>query len=180
MGNYDLGAALFAQKFHREIRMVRAPEPDTQSGAAPERIARSKAAKARSKSTTAREGALLSFDLLNALRQGEIVSIQGDRVIAGVAATVGQMFGQRSANAERAVHARAGRAGADLSALHRARRISSLSNHRARTDHASRAPARARRRYRARRLRNGARYCEKTIAQHWEQWFAFSPIFRGR
>ena len=28
MGNYDLGAALFAQKFNREIRLVRAPEPD--------------------------------------------------------------------------------------------------------------------------------------------------------
>src|SRR5262249_18746230 len=27
MGNYDLGAALFAEKFQREIRMVRAPEP---------------------------------------------------------------------------------------------------------------------------------------------------------
>src|ERR1700704_3493446 len=28
MGSYDLGAALFAEKFHREIRVVRAPEPD--------------------------------------------------------------------------------------------------------------------------------------------------------
>ncbi len=28
MGNYDLGAALFAEKFHRQIQMVRAPEPD--------------------------------------------------------------------------------------------------------------------------------------------------------
>src|SRR5213079_604527 len=31
MGNYDLGAALFAQKFNREIRLVRTPEPDQQS-----------------------------------------------------------------------------------------------------------------------------------------------------
>src|SRR5450432_1654188 len=28
MGNYDLGAALFAEKFNREIRLVRAAEPD--------------------------------------------------------------------------------------------------------------------------------------------------------
>src|SRR5437868_6502050 len=28
MGSYDLAAALFSQKFHRVIRMVRAPEPD--------------------------------------------------------------------------------------------------------------------------------------------------------
>src|SRR5471032_3091217 len=31
MGNYDLGAALFAEKFNREIRLVRAPEPDRQT-----------------------------------------------------------------------------------------------------------------------------------------------------
>ncbi|MFL6595795.1 MAG: hypothetical protein ACJ8HQ_10175, partial [Chthoniobacterales bacterium] len=31
MGNYDLGAALFAQKFNREISMVRAPEPHHES-----------------------------------------------------------------------------------------------------------------------------------------------------
>src|SRR5207248_11181128 len=28
MGNYDLGAALYAERFHRQIQMVRAPEPD--------------------------------------------------------------------------------------------------------------------------------------------------------
>src|SRR5437016_5971430 len=32
MGNYDLGAALFAEKFHRQIQMVRAPEPDALAG----------------------------------------------------------------------------------------------------------------------------------------------------
>ena len=31
MGSYDLGAALFAEKFNREIRVVRAPEPDQQT-----------------------------------------------------------------------------------------------------------------------------------------------------
>src|SRR6266568_9199981 len=28
MGNYDLGAAIFAERYHRGIKMVRAPEPD--------------------------------------------------------------------------------------------------------------------------------------------------------
>jgi lauroyl/myristoyl acyltransferase len=28
MGNYDLGAALLAERFHRQIRIVRTPEPD--------------------------------------------------------------------------------------------------------------------------------------------------------
>jgi predicted LPLAT superfamily acyltransferase len=31
MGNYDLGAAVFAQRFRRDIRMVRAPEADGQT-----------------------------------------------------------------------------------------------------------------------------------------------------
>ncbi len=93
MGSYDLGAALFAQKFNREIRMVRAPEPDTlterhlaasveQSGAGAVKVDYNSV------------GALLSFDLLSALRRGEIVSIQGDRVIPGVAHARGKLFGQ--------------------------------------------------------------------------------------
>ena len=40
MGNYDLGAALFAQKFNREIRMVRAPEPDRADRGTSQRFAR--------------------------------------------------------------------------------------------------------------------------------------------
>ncbi|CAN5557689.1 hypothetical protein BH18VER1_BH18VER1_04030 [soil metagenome] len=93
MGSYDLGAALFAQKFNREIRMVRAPEPDElterhfarsleQTGAGAVKVDYNTA------------GAMLSFDLLNALRGGEIVSIQGDRVIPGVAHARGHLFGR--------------------------------------------------------------------------------------
>ena len=84
MGNYDLGAALFAEKFHRRIRMVRAPEPDAlaaqhldlalqQSSAGAVRVGYSS------------DGTALAFDLLNALRSGEIISIQGDRVTGEVA-----------------------------------------------------------------------------------------------
>lgn len=91
MGSYDLGAALFAQKFQREIRMVRAPEPDSSS----ERhfaasLQQSGAGGVKVDYNTS--GPLLSFDLLNAVRGGEIVSIQGDRVIPGVAYAEGRMF----------------------------------------------------------------------------------------
>lgn len=93
MGNYDLGAALFAQKFKREIRMVRAPEPDElterhltasleQSGAGAVKVNYNIA------------GGLLSFDLLSAIRSGEIVAIQGDRVIPGLASADALLFGQ--------------------------------------------------------------------------------------
>src|SRR5450755_2230032 len=78
MGNYDLGAALFADKFNREIRLVRAPEPDRQTA---EHLSSSleQTGEGAVKVDYNTAGALLSFDLLNAIRRGEIVSIQGDR-----------------------------------------------------------------------------------------------------
>ncbi len=93
MGNYDLGAALFAQKFNRAIRMVRAPEPD-------ELTERHLAASLQESGSGAVKvnynvaGGLLSFDLLSAVRSGEIVAIQGDRVIPGVASGDGHLFGR--------------------------------------------------------------------------------------
>jgi lauroyl/myristoyl acyltransferase len=92
MGSYDLGAALFAEKFQREIRIVRAPEPDQQS-AEHLSAALEKAGESGVKVAYNTAGALLSFDLLNALRDGEIVSIQGDRADEGVAQVKARLFG---------------------------------------------------------------------------------------
>ena len=41
------------------------------------------------------DGAALSFDLLNALRRGEIISIQGDRMVENVGAAPAQLFGRK-------------------------------------------------------------------------------------
>lgn len=93
MGSYDLGAALFAQKFNREIRMVRAPEPDDQSAQHLQSSVQ-EAGKGAVKIDYNIGGSALSFDLLAALRAGEIVSIQGDRASPGVAESEGKLFGQ--------------------------------------------------------------------------------------
>jgi lauroyl/myristoyl acyltransferase len=92
MGSYDLGAALFAEKFHREIRIIRAPEPDQESA---EHLTASleKAGESGVKVDYNTAGALLSFDLLKALRGGEIVSIQGDRADERVAQVSARLFG---------------------------------------------------------------------------------------
>lgn len=91
MGSYDLGAALFAEKFRREIRVVRAPEPHRESERhLTESLTQSTEGAVKVDYNTA--GAMLSFDLLRALREGEIVSIQGDRVEGGVASTTGRLF----------------------------------------------------------------------------------------
>jgi len=92
MGNYDLGAALFAEKFGREIRMVRAPEPDERTARhLDESLEKTGAGAVRVDYTT--DQTLLSFDLLHALRADEIVSIQGDRVIGDGAQSRAQLFG---------------------------------------------------------------------------------------
>lgn len=92
MGNYDLGAALFAEKFQREIRMVRAPEPDRQTARhLDESLEKTGAGAVRIEYNM--DGGLLSFDLLQALREKEIVSIQGDRVVGNTAQARTRLFG---------------------------------------------------------------------------------------
>ena len=93
MGSYDLAAALFAQKFHRSIRMVRAPEPDPSSTEHMHQALEQSAAGAV-KVGYSSDGTSLAFDLLGALRGGEIISIQGDRVVGDVAQAAVKFFRQ--------------------------------------------------------------------------------------
>lgn len=93
MGNYDLGAALFAEKLKREISMVRAPEPDALSAQHVDFTLKQFGAGAV-KVGYSSDGTSLAFDLLNALRQGEIISIQGDRVVGEVARSPVSLFDQ--------------------------------------------------------------------------------------
>ena len=94
MGSYDLGAALFTEKFQRTIRMIRAPEPDKHSAQHLD-LALEQAGAGAVKVDYNTEGASLSFDLLNALRNGEIVSIQGDRAMDNVGSAPAELFGRK-------------------------------------------------------------------------------------
>jgi len=176
MGNYDLGAALFAEKFHREIRMVRAPEADPETA---QHLSASleKAGAVKIDYNTA--GALLSFDLLKALRDGEIVSIQGDRVEGKVAQTTARLFDSevRLPNGPFVLSLVAG---VPIYPLFIAR-----SGYRS-YQILVREPIQV--------LRSGgdreediekavAQWCavlEEILAQFWDQWFAFTPIFPAR
>jgi lauroyl/myristoyl acyltransferase len=93
MGSYDLGAAIFARRFAREIRMVRIPEADErtaqhlnrsleQSGAGAVKVAYNTSSMA------------LPLELLNAIRAGEIVSIQGDRPVTHASQRETRLFGE--------------------------------------------------------------------------------------
>ena len=93
MGNYDLGAAIFAQRFQREIRMVRAPEADAQTAQhLDESLARAGGGAVKVAYNTS--SMALPLELLNAIRQGEIVSIQGDRAVAHVSQRPARLFGE--------------------------------------------------------------------------------------
>lgn len=175
MGNYDLGAALFAHTFQRTLRMVRAPEPDSQTQLHLRRsIGNSGMGGVQVDYNTA--GAFLSFDLLSALREGEIVSIQGDRPIAGVAQTEAEMCGRKfqvptgpfilSLTANVPIYplfiARKGH--------RRYRIITAKPIVLTRTEHRQDDVARG--------VATWTAVLEKVATAHWDQWFAFTPLFR--
>ncbi|HKR65276.1 MAG TPA: lysophospholipid acyltransferase family protein [Thermoanaerobaculia bacterium] len=93
MGNYDLGAQVFAELSKRQIVMVRAPETDPQTSQYEENFHdRTKAAGLKVDfSTRASE---LALDLLESLQRGEIIAIQGDRVTGGITALPATLFGK--------------------------------------------------------------------------------------
>ena len=174
MGSYDLGAALFAEKFRREIRVVRAPEPDRQSA---QHLSASleKSGEGAVKIEYNTAGALLSFDLLKALRAGEIVSIQGDRAEGEVGQVPAHLFGHevRLPNGPFVLGLVAqvpiyplfiARFGCRRYAIivHEPIRLESTGE-------------------REKDIANGVRqWCEilgETIASRWDQWFAFTRIF---
>ena len=93
MGNYDLGAAVFAQRFQRAIRMVRAPEADGQTAQhLDESLERAGGGAVKIAYNTS--NVALPLELLNAIRAGEIISIQGDRAVANVSQREARLFGE--------------------------------------------------------------------------------------
>jgi lauroyl/myristoyl acyltransferase len=176
MGNYDLGAAIFVEKFQRELRVVRAPEPDAVTARHLDKsIEQSAAGGVKIEYNT--EGALLSFDLLNALRRGEIISIQGDRSMGEIAQSPVNMFGHKALLPT----------GPFVLALAAQVPIFPLFVIRAgyrRYRFIARAPIICARTGRARdedieaALQEWADILSEAIRAHWRQWHAFTPIFQ--
>ena len=178
MGSYDLGAAVFARRFQREIRMVRAPEADKQTAQhLDESLQRAGGGAVKVAYSTS--GMTLPFELLNAIRQGEIVSIQGDRAVANVSQRPAPLFGQIVRLPD----------GPFMLAFVTQAPIFPLfivrtSYHRYKI--IARAPIHCLRTERGREaaieeaMQAWCRVLERTIAAHWSQWFALVPIFSTR
>ncbi len=85
MGNYDLAAPLFAASFKRTLYAVRAEEkePETQK-AREEEIRKKEEEYPHFKTLYNREGNLLGIELAKLLTEGNLVAVQGDRVVFDV------------------------------------------------------------------------------------------------
>lgn len=178
MGNYDLGAAVFAQRFQRQLRMVRAPEADQESARhLDESLARAGAGAVKVAYNTS--GMTLPFELLQAIRQGEIVSIQGDRAVGPVSQRPAQLFGEQVSLPD-GPFMLAFVAQVPIFPLF----IVRTSYHRYRI--VAREPIDCLRTERGREaaieegMQTWIRTLESVIAEHWSQWFSLVPIFPAR
>jgi lauroyl/myristoyl acyltransferase len=154
--------------------MVRAPEPDQES----EKHLHAgleQAGAGAVKVDYNTSGALLSFDLLNAIRSGAIVSIQGDRTMAGVVNEVGPLFGRR-------VPLPSGPFSLALAAQVPIFPLFIVRSGYRRYRIVACAPIHVRRTQSARRddlesgLRAWRRVLEKVVTDYPAQWFAFVPL----
>jgi lauroyl/myristoyl acyltransferase len=177
MGNYDLGAAIFAQRYAREIRMVRAPEPDEETAQhLDESLERTGAGAVKIAYTTS--GLSLPFELLNALREGEIVSIQGDRGVGQVSQREARLFGEVVRLPEGPfMLAFVGQAPIFplfivRTSFHHYKIIACETIHCLRTDRSRDAIEEA--------MAAWCRTLEEVIAANWSQWFSLVPIFPAR
>ncbi len=178
MGNYDLGAALFAERFQREIRMVRAPEADAQTAKhLDDSLARASAGAVKVAYNTA--SMALPFELLNAIRAGEIVSIQGDRAVGHISQRAARLFGEEVMLPD-GPFMLAFVAQAPIYPLF----IVRTKYHRYKV--IARPPLHCRRDERGREaviaetMRNWSGTLESVIAANWSQWFSLVQIFPKR
>ncbi|MGI8956984.1 MAG: hypothetical protein ACR2II_08745 [Chthoniobacterales bacterium] len=175
MGNYDLGAALFAERFQRDIRMVRAPEADAETAQhLDESLQKAGAGAVKVAYNTA--SMALPFELLNAIRAGEIVSIQGDRAVAHVSQRPARLFGEEVMLPD-GPFMLAFVAQAPIYPLF----IVRTKFHRYKI--IARPPIHCRRDERGREpvieeaMREWSSTLENVIAANWSQWFSLVPIF---
>jgi hypothetical protein len=158
----------------RNFRVVRAPEPHPESA---EHLSASleRAGESGVKVDYNTAGALLSFDLLKAVREGEIVSIQGDRAEGGVAQVSARLFGVET-KTPTGPFVLSLIAQVPIYPLFIAR--TGCRSYRVIVREPIRVQATGNR---DADIGNGiVQWCailEEVIAAHWDQWFAFVPVF---
>ena len=174
MGNYDLGAALFTERFHRKMKMVRAPEPDALAAQHVD-LALQQSSAGGIEVGYSNEGKSLGLELLNDLRDGEIICIQGDRVI-GELARIPVRFFDRDVFLPNGPFVLALVSETPIYPLfvvrggYRKYKIIGREPIVCRRSDGSREEAVAN------AMRKWARVLEEILVEYWPQWFAFTPL----
>ena len=94
MGNYDIAGPAFAGKFNRKLNTVRAPESDQDLQGYYEGKGDRQESEGFAVNYNA-PGGMLGVDLVQMLGRGEVVALQGDRVIGEVAPAEAEVCGER-------------------------------------------------------------------------------------
>ncbi len=176
MGNYDLGSYLFAEMMKKQIVVVRLPELDPESEEF-SRTLRERSATSGYRVNYNLDPGTLALTLVEALRNGEIVAIQGDRWFEGIPAEPVDLFGVRSAlpAGPFALAIATGVPIYPLFVVRTSRRRYRVITHppfHCRRDRADRKGA----------IMEGIdrwkAILEQTVRQHWHQWHTFEPFAR--
>jgi phosphatidylinositol dimannoside acyltransferase len=174
MGNYDLGSYMFSRHLNRTITTIRAPEVDpashAYSAAQRERLG------GRFRVLYNTDPTSLAYQLVEAIGEGQIVAIQGDRALPGVPARCVTLFGART-KLPVGPFALAMATGVSIQPTFIAR----VGRRRYRVIAAppigcSRKPGMSRDDAIAAAMDEWTRTLERVVARHWYQWFAFEPF----
>ena len=175
LGNYNLAAALFAERFQRTIHMVRAPEPDALAakhlGTSVQELAAGAVTIGYSN-----DGTSLAFDLLNSLRRGEIICIQGDRLVPNVARRPVRFCGREVA-LPFGPFALAWASDTPIRPLFVVRTGERHYRIIARAPIICRGTRAGRDQQLASAMQEWSGVLEQIVTDHWSQWFAFTPLF---
>jgi lauroyl/myristoyl acyltransferase len=177
MGNYDLAAPVFAGRFGRRLNAVRAPEREVELQEHYQRRREGQESDAFAVRYNA-DGGMLGIELASLLGAGELVALQGDRVLFEVSPAVGELFG-REVKLPKGPYALALAGKAPVWPLFIIRDGWRRYRIRVSEPFVLVAP----RAERERVMREGiASWCgelEAVLRESWYQWFVFEPAFVG-
>ena len=174
MGNYDVAAPVFAPRFRQKIHMVRTPERQKESQEFQHKL--------RVKSGAFEvhynePGSMLGVELAKCLGEGDIVAIQGDRILFDVSPVVVQFDERQTWQLPRGPFMLALVAGATIHPMFIVRtgyRIYRIEAYPPILMDRSREARSAAQQLAAQQWSD---VLKKTIVRHWSNWFVFERVF---
>ncbi|MCW1925962.1 hypothetical protein OKA05_25610 [Luteolibacter arcticus] len=177
MGNYDMAAPLFSEKFGRVIHAVRAPEREPEMQALREaEIAEKERLNPYFRTSFNLDGEMLGVELARYLNQGDIVAVQGDRVIFEVSPMEAEVEPGLLMRLPRGPLYLARITGAAVFPLFIVR--DGWRRYRVQVHAPLELPARVRGRGEDPATPVWAGAILSGVKEHWKQWFVFEPVLR--